>query len=58
MTKHYENEERIKLMWFLARLLQTIDLSVAKDGDLELDEIVCQTLFDDDAYRCQWYHDA
>ena len=49
----YRTEESAALSWFIARLLLTIDVSQAKEGDKVLDEVISEAILSKD-YKSLW----
>ena len=49
----YHTQESADLSWFIARLLLTIDVSQAREGDPVLDEAVSEALLTKD-YKSLW----
>lgn len=49
----FYTEETTALSWFIARLLLTIDVSQAKEGDKVLDEVISEALLTKD-YKSLW----
>ena len=49
----YHTEESTALSWFIARLLLTIDVSQAREGDKVLDEVIAEAILTKD-YKSIW----